>query len=564
MNRSYCATWLLGLLLLCACSGANRTTDAEGSTPDPVDGAKTEADASEPGSPSGARAPVEATDDDAPAAGADTGAPTPAADSGTPVTQDPKTPRTDEDVRRALAKPVSLDLNGSPLREALDAVEKEAGVPVEADWDALQYTGVGTSTTVSLRARKVSARSALEMLLCPLDLGWTVGNEGVLITTPEEIANALDTRVYDVADFNARDALIEIITRTVAFTSPASVAAALAMVYTGARAETADEMARTLRFPVPRESVPQGYAALLAAFAEAQGRGYELTVANRLWGQQEYAFRESYVTGLQESFGAPLDRVDFQDPAEAARRINEWLTGQTRGRIREIVSPSVFDELTRFVVTNAVYFKAPWTAPFPEGGTRPGPFHAPNGPVTVHMMHQSSAYRYTAVDKVEVLELPYAGLAASMVIVLPARDLASVEATLSAEKLDQWIGGLRTEMVDVAIPRFKLDSECELAGTLGEMGMARVFDPKRADLSGVAEGEGLWLNDVLHKALVEVDEKGTEAAAATAVGGMGMAGPPTAAPVFRADRPFLFLIRDLRTRAILFLGRLVEPEAIAQ
>ncbi|MEA3368666.1 MAG: serpin family protein, partial [Planctomycetota bacterium] len=351
------------------------------------------------------------------------------------------------------------------------------------------------------------------------------------------------------------------------FLSPYSIASALAMTWAGARGETADEMARTLALPPAWRAEPERIHAAFGHLTESLNdpkASYDLTVANALWGQKAYGFLGGFLGLLGDHYGAGLREVDFAGNTEAARQaINAWVEKETRDKIRDLVPKGALARLTRLVLTNAIYFKGTWRFPFGKDDTKDADFFAPSGTVKVPMMRDAKHYRYADAVGHHVLELPYKGRDLAMVLLVPkAKDgLPALEGSLSAKALAGWIGEMKHTRVRVFLPRFKTTWRCLLGGVLAKMGMARAFDPAKADFSGMNGGkEPLWIGEVIHKAFVEVNEEGTEAAAATAVIMMGSAAPPAPPPVVRCDRPFLFLIRDTRSGAILFLGRLVNPK----
>jgi serpin B len=257
--------------------------------------------------------------------------------------------------------------------------------------------------------------------------------------------------------------------------------------------------------------------------------------------------------------------LNYERAAEAARvTINQWVEDKTRHKITDLIGPGVLNALTRMVLVNAIYFKGTWATPFPASATRPARFYArPNRTLTVPFMHQHGSFRYGENDQLQILALPYAGQQLEMLVLLPrSRDgIASLESSLTPVSLAAWTAGMRQHEVNVAVPRFKVSSGISLAETLKAMGLNDAFDPSRADFSGL-DGRARWLylSAVLHKAYVEVNEQGTEAAAATAVvvgvRSVMRKDPPRE---FRADHPFVFLIRDVKTASILFAGRVTTP-----
>jgi serpin B len=346
------------------------------------------------------------------------------------------------------------------------------------------------------------------------------------------------------------------------FLSPYSISTALTMTYAGARGQTADQMAKVLCLPASREAVHVAYATLQRDLNAAGAKGaFDLVVANRLWGQKGYEFLSDFLALVEKNYGAGLEQVDFAGATEAARQtINTWVEKQTRDKIKELLKPGILDgRETTLVLTNAIYFKGKWSEEFDKKLTRDEDFFVtPEKKVTAPLMHQTETFGYFDGGEFQALELPYQGDRLAMVVLLPkAKDgLAALEASLSAEKLAEWVGKLHRREVQVALPRFKTAAEFSLKDTLVAMGMTDAFGD--ADFSGMDGKKDLVISAVVHKAFVDVNEEGTEAAAATAVV-MGRAAMPEPAPVFRADHPFLFLIRDTKTGAILFLGRILDP-----
>ncbi len=349
------------------------------------------------------------------------------------------------------------------------------------------------------------------------------------------------------------------------FLSPYSISTALAMTYAGARGRTAEQMAETLHFTAPNEDLHRAMGALIDVLNKAGEEGpYELAVANALWAQSGYEFRDEYTDLVTESYRAGLKNVDFQQAAEqAAQAINAWVAEQTNNRIQDLIQEGAIDPLTRLVLTNAIYFKGDWAHQFDEDATEDKPFTLADGEkVDVPMMYQKEDFRYAENDDCQIIELPYEGDDLSMLVLLPREvgDLPALEAKLSPESLENWTRGMRSREVQLYLPRFTMTSEFSLSGTLAAMGMSDAFAPRQADFSGMDGTRELFIQSVVHKAFVDVNEEGTEAAAATGVVvGITSVGPP---PVtFRADHPFLFLIRDNETDSILFIGRVANPKA---
>ncbi len=356
------------------------------------------------------------------------------------------------------------------------------------------------------------------------------------------------------------------------FFSPYSISTAMAMVYTGAAGTTADQMARTLHWfgaegvdrPWAVSRLSRSMAAMAKTLDQRASEGKtEWVVANRLWGQKDFAFKADFLKAIETGFSGGLEKVDFVADSEAARgAINTWVEDQTHKRITDLIPQGVLDRMTRLVLANAVYFKADWASPFVKDRTKPRPFSLPSGSSPeVQLMTQTGPFPYAEANDLQVLEMPYGGQGLSMVILLPRRlaDLDKVERTLPAQ-VTGWLQDMKTRQVLVFVPRFKLTCQVSLAETLRSMGMAEAFSAQ-ADFSGMADGRDLSLSAVLHKAFVSVDEQGTEAAAATGAVVQLTSMAPTKPVVFCANRPFLFLIRDKVSGAILFMGRFTDPAA---
>ena len=347
------------------------------------------------------------------------------------------------------------------------------------------------------------------------------------------------------------------------FFSPMSIHAALGMTYAGARGETAAEMAGVLHLPREQKRAHAALGTLLKRLNEiGTAKGCQLSIANALWGHSGYAFLDDFLKVVRDNYGAGLRQVDFVGATEAARRtINGWVEKKTRDKIKELLKRGDVDAATRLVLTNAIYFKGDWADQFEKKYTKDAPFTVSgNRKITVPMMHKTADFRYMSAEQFQALEMSYEGDALSMVIFLPRKPdgLERFEKSLTPENLGRWVKSLRKREVAVYLPRFKMTARFEMSRTLSGMGMPLAFGG-RADFSGMDGTKGLFISKVIHKAFVDVNEEGTEAAAATAVV-MALKGVPEPPPVFRADHPFIFLIRDKTTGSILFLGRLVNPK----
>jgi serpin B len=353
------------------------------------------------------------------------------------------------------------------------------------------------------------------------------------------------------------------------FFSSYSISNALAMTYAGARGPTATQMAAALRFPMDGDHLHRSFAKISRDESGAgAGGGAELHVANALWTQTGLATVPAFLAIVKNLYGASFTPLDFMRTPEKARMtINAWVEQQTRDRIRDLIPEGVLTREMRVILTNAIYFKGTWRQAFTEAATRTDTFTLSTGKAVggVPLMRQQGAFRYLDGGTFQALELPYAANQQSMIVFLPKRvdGLADLEKTLTAARLTDWLAQLTVRQVDVTLPRFKLTSEFQLEDALTDLGMALAFTPNRADFTGIATGEPLYLSAVIHKAYVDVNEKGTEAAAATAaVIAPKSARTPDPALVFRADHPFFFVIRDNGTGSLLFAGRLVNPQAM--
>jgi serpin B len=347
------------------------------------------------------------------------------------------------------------------------------------------------------------------------------------------------------------------------FFSPTSISTALAMTYGGAAGKTAQEMKATLRFSLDGDDLHQSYGAMLKRLVSTK-KGCKIYIANALWGQKETTFLAPFLALTKKSYGAGLRKVDFVKATEKARKaINGWVEKKTMKKIKELIQQGVLTQDSRLVLTNAIYFKGAWSTPFKKNNTEKESFTTAEAKdVTVDMMHlEDKTFRYAKKTGLAALEMPYKGGGVSMVILLPEKKdgLPALEASLTTKMIDETVASLKdTELLDVAVPRFTTTYGLDLADTLKAMGMPSAFAD--ADFSGMTGTMVLRISAVIHKAFVDVNEQGTEAAAATAVI-MTKAGKMPSKPVFRADHPFILLIRDTQTGAILFMGRITDPTA---
>jgi len=348
------------------------------------------------------------------------------------------------------------------------------------------------------------------------------------------------------------------------FFSPYSISTCLAMTYAGARGDTAAQMAQTLHFDTNQKQLAASFGKLETQLNTKQKKiGIELDIANGLWAQKKKPFLPAFLDVAKRSYGANLKQVDFRTGADTARtEINDWVAHKTKGKITDLIQAGVLNPETKLVLVNAIYFTGQWARKFDKHDTTNAPFSVtPTRQLQVPLMSLTANLKYAEVDGLQFLELPYVGDDISMVVLLP-RDvdgLKSVEDRLNQQTLDRWLAQAREQKVAVSLPKFKLAAQFSLAKPLTEMGMTDAFSPG-ANFSGMDGERNLFISAVVHKAFVDVNEEGTEAAAATAVVMRSMAVMmPRPTPIFRADHPFIFLIRDNHSGSILFLGRLVEP-----
>ncbi len=348
------------------------------------------------------------------------------------------------------------------------------------------------------------------------------------------------------------------------FFSPYSISTALAMTHAGARGATAQQMAAVLHFNRDQEQLHRAFSDLETHLNSIRGKTeVELKVANAIWSQQDHALLNSFQELVAGNYRAKLETVDFKTAYDAVRKeINRWVEQQTNDKIKNLIPEGALDSLTRLVLVNAIYFKGMWAEQFVKKNTADADFwQSQESRAKVAMMHQEKSFNYMENADLQLLELPYAGRDLAMLVLLPKEieGLAALEENLTADNIQTWGRQLRKQKVKVYLPRFKMTSQFSLAQTLAAMGMPDAFQPKAADFSGIAGSRDLFISAIVHKALVEVNEEGTEAAAATGIM-VGVTSLPPPTPVFRADHPFIFLIQDKVTKSVLFMGRLVDPQ----
>ncbi len=348
------------------------------------------------------------------------------------------------------------------------------------------------------------------------------------------------------------------------FFSPYSITTALAMTYEGANGQTAEEMRSVFYFPEDDNERRLGYADFYNEINK-KDKEYKLSTANALWAQEDYQFLDDYFDVVEEYYGGKVTNLDFMKKAEESRIvINDWVEDKTNDKIKDLIPKGAIDPMTRLVLTNAIYFKGEWARQFNEDHTRDQDFKvALDNVIKVPMMQSTddeAEFNYAESNDLQILELPYSGEDLSMLIFLPKDDdIKTFEDSITVEQLTKWKNDLREQRVDVFIPRFKFETKYFMADTLKEMGMPTAFSGA-ADFSGMTGKRDLFISAVIHQAFVEVNEEGTEAAAATAVIMKELAiAEPEPIPTFRADHPFVFMIQEKETGSILFMGRVSDP-----
>jgi serpin B len=357
--------------------------------------------------------------------------------------------------------------------------------------------------------------------------------------------------------------------------SPASVSLAFALAHAGASGETKTDIARTLHYPAAVKDFDRSTGELLQSM-QINARGRTMAINNAIWLQQGLPVHASYLTLVEQHYGAGLQRVDYiADPNAARKKINDWVAEKTRGKILDLLAPSHITDDTKSVLVNTIYFKADWAQTFAKEATKIGNFNTLSGKKNrIPLMRQREHFRFAESAGVKAISLPYRGGETEMMVLLPkdGRGLAGLEQSLTGEKLADWSTRLQNSgapEVILTLPKFKIEKSFELVPVLQKMGMKVPFTD-RSDFSamkpiklGSADPNdwNLKISNVVHKVFVEVEEKGTEAAAATAVIQVVVTSaplnpsPPPPPKIFKADHPFLFAIRDVRTGAIVFLGR---------
>ncbi len=353
------------------------------------------------------------------------------------------------------------------------------------------------------------------------------------------------------------------------FFSPFSISSAMAMVYEGAKGQTAQEIGNVFHFPTDIATLRSGYQNAFESINDGSST-YTLSTANALWVQNGYQLLSSYTNAVQTYYGGSITNLDFaNDPSVAVSTINQWVASKTANKIQNILSPSDVSPATHLILTNAIYFKGSWSAPFETSATQNKDFTTGSGTISqVPIMEQTTNLAYADVGNAQMLQLPYEGDDVSMFVLLPKNnDLPTFEKSLRYQDISDWEGALQNQLVDVSMPKFKIETQEQMSSDLEAMGMPTAFSPTAADFSGMAAiadpSQNLYISAVIHKAFIDTDENGTEAAAATAVimatAAIAMPMPPPKPVIFNANHPFIFFIQENKTGNILFIGRVTNP-----
>jgi serpin B len=350
--------------------------------------------------------------------------------------------------------------------------------------------------------------------------------------------------------------------------SPYSISSALGMASTGAAGETKNQMLSTLHWTGSPASLPDSASALATAMKDGETKpdAAQLQIAETLFGQKGFAYRQEFLDLLASKYGAALQTVDFSgNPTDAAAQINHWAADQTHDRIKQVIDPSSIKPLTRLVLVNAVYFKDEWISKFNTHGTADLPFFVDGkDSANVSTMRQQHYFNYFETDSMQAMEMPYRG-GCSMVVLLPrAHDgLPALEKSLTADGVAGWMKQAKPKLLLVNLPKFQIEGGFQLAEPLAKLGMTDAFDSVKADFSGITTAQRLNIDAVIHKTFIKLDEAGTEAAAVTAITAVASSAfhreKPPEPIVFNADHPFLYILRHQATGTILFMGRVTDP-----
>ena len=352
------------------------------------------------------------------------------------------------------------------------------------------------------------------------------------------------------------------------FFSPWSISSALAMTFEGAKGQTAEEMQTVMHFQENDLKRQSSFAKIFNSLNKENSE-YQLSTANALWAQKDYPFLENYINTTKKYYSAEFTNMDFVNKTEESRKtINSWVEEKTNDKIKDLIPAGTLDSMTRLVLTNAIYFKGDWEIQFDKEKTKKQDFKVnENTTVQVDMMKLKEGkeeFKYTETDELQIIELSYKGKELSMLVLLPKNSMQELESMLSTEKIEEWKDSMYKRDVYVYFPKFKFETKYFIANNLSDMGMPTAFSYD-ADFSGMFDStkttENLFISQVIHQAFVQIDEEGTEAAAATAVVIKELSAGPIDIPEFKADHPFIFLIQENTTGSILFMGKVVDPTA---
>ncbi|HSB57950.1 MAG TPA: serpin family protein [Nitrosopumilaceae archaeon] len=345
-----------------------------------------------------------------------------------------------------------------------------------------------------------------------------------------------------------------------AFISPYSISSAISMMFEGARGKTQKEIGSVFHF-IMDDRIRRKMTHEFLLELNNSNKNFILYSANALWIQIDFPVLGEFGETIEKNYLAKIENLDFRKDSEGSRqKINRWTEEKTNGKIKELFSRGSIPSNTLAVITNAVYFLGKWARPFDSKRTRKEDFRISKQEIVrIPMMEVTALFGYTSTDELEILKIPYQGGDLSMFVLLPRTlDLLSLEKKLSLTTFNQWKDGLWQEQIQVFLPKFSFESKYDLVGNLEKMGISSAFDPKNANFEGISGGKDLFLNNVIHRTFIGVDEKGTEAAAAT--GTVMISGRhPRLPKIFRVDHPFIFLIVSDKTGMILFMGKVVNP-----
>lgn len=349
------------------------------------------------------------------------------------------------------------------------------------------------------------------------------------------------------------------------FFSPYSVSAALGMTYAGARNKTADEMQKTLHIN-DAASFHKDFGQLIKDINSLNGTDVKMSIANRLFGEKKYEFLQKYLDEVKEWYSAPIERLNFRQEPDASRvHINKWVEDQTNDKIKDLIPPGLIKPITRLVLVNAIYFYGDWASQFKKENTKKGDFYQTDTKkISADLMTQQAGFSYFETSDFKAIRIPYKGHKVSMEIYLPNKKdgLAEWEKELTADNYTKWSGMFKHHEVNLTMPKFKMTYTSTMSDLLKSLGMELPFDERFADFTGMTEKRELYISEVVHKAFIDVSEKGTEAAAATAVimnETTSVRHEPKPLKIFKADHPFFYVIRDNKSGSILFMGRMTDP-----